>query len=204
MRDELRLGRNPSNAPFPAQMTADFIRRYKTHLKFTRDQMTMADAAKPTKLIPGRDGVPALSYVICPNDQADPTIHADFIDDYVSMAPLIGVAYTIDSAQVHTFITNLIASNSTAEAKVEPDAELNDGRRDFQNLRDHYKGIGVHAVDITKADNDLQTLFYAGEKPPHMWWEEGFHYLREEGRTSSPFRRYEAPDAVIKNQGRFS
>eukprot|EP00978_Attheya_sp_CCMP212_P043129 scaffold275854_cov51-Attheya_sp.AAC.3 len=77
------------------------------------------------------------------------------------MAPLIGVAYTIDLAQVHTFITNLIAGNSTAEAK-----------RDVQNLRDHYEGIGVHAVDITKADNDLKTLFYAGEKPPHMWWEE--------------------------------
>jgi hypothetical protein len=102
--------------------------------------------------------------MICPNDQADVTIHADLIDDYVSMAPLVGVAYTIDSAQVHTFITNLIAGNSTAEAKVEPDAELNDGRRDFQNLRDHYKGISVHAVDITKANNDLQTLFYVGEK----------------------------------------
>eukprot|EP00978_Attheya_sp_CCMP212_P009263 scaffold21879_cov34-Attheya_sp.AAC.2 len=120
----------------------------------------MADAAKPTKfkgtvkwsdwyptlknylrLIPGRDGVP-LSYVIHPNNQADAVIHADFIDDYVSMAPLSGVAYTIDSAQVHTFITNLIAGNSTAEAKVEPDAELNDGRRDFKNLRDHYEGIG--------------------------------------------------------------
>jgi hypothetical protein len=102
--------------------------------------------------------------MICPNDQADVTIHADLIDDYVLMAPLVGVAYTIDSAQVHTFITNLIAGNSTAEAKVEPDAELNDGRRDFQNLRDHYKGISVHAVDITKANNDLQTLFYVGEK----------------------------------------
>eukprot|EP00978_Attheya_sp_CCMP212_P028790 scaffold100335_cov31-Attheya_sp.AAC.1 len=74
-RDELRLGRNPSNVPFPAQMTADNIRRYKMHLKFSRDQTTMADAAKPTKfddtvkwsdwyptlksylrLIPGRDG----------------------------------------------------------------------------------------------------------------------------------------------------
>eukprot|EP00978_Attheya_sp_CCMP212_P037862 scaffold182242_cov35-Attheya_sp.AAC.1 len=31
-RDELHLGRNPSNVPFPAQMTADYIRRYKTHL----------------------------------------------------------------------------------------------------------------------------------------------------------------------------
>eukprot|EP00978_Attheya_sp_CCMP212_P024852 scaffold78762_cov29-Attheya_sp.AAC.1 len=127
-RDELRLGRNPSNVPFPAQMTADYSRRYKTHLKFSRDQTTMADAAKPTKfedtvkwldwyptlknylrlIPPGQDGVP-LSYVIRPNDQADATIHADFIDDYVSMAPLVGVAYTIDSAQVHTFITNLIA-----------------------------------------------------------------------------------------------
>eukprot|EP00978_Attheya_sp_CCMP212_P034492 scaffold144715_cov44-Attheya_sp.AAC.2 len=93
------------------------------------------------------------------------------------MAPLIGVAYTIDAAQVHTFITNLMAGNSTAEAKVEPDSELNDGRRDFKNLRDHYEGIGVHAVDITKTDNDLQTLFYAGEKPPHMWWEESKNAL---------------------------
>eukprot|EP00978_Attheya_sp_CCMP212_P018785 scaffold51871_cov72-Attheya_sp.AAC.3 len=76
-RDELRLRRNPSNAHFPAQMTADYIRRYKTHLKFSRDQTTMADAAKPMKfedpmkwsdwystlnnylrLIPGQDGVP--------------------------------------------------------------------------------------------------------------------------------------------------
>eukprot|EP00978_Attheya_sp_CCMP212_P011988 scaffold29703_cov31-Attheya_sp.AAC.1 len=208
-RDELRLGRNPSNVPFPVQMTADYIRRYKTHLKFSRDQMTMADAAKPTKfedtvkwsdwyptlknylrLIPGRDGVP-LSYVIRPNDHADATIHADFIDDDVSMAPLIGVAYTIDSAQVHTFITNLIAGNSTAEAKDEPDAELNDGRRDFKNLtRDHYEGIGVHAVNITKADNDLQTLFYAGEKPPHMWWEEF------EKRLTNAFTTY------VKKEGR--
>eukprot|EP00978_Attheya_sp_CCMP212_P046992 scaffold421183_cov56-Attheya_sp.AAC.4 len=50
MRDEIRLGCNPTNAPFPAQMMlADYICHYKTHLKFTRDQTTMADAAKPTK-----------------------------------------------------------------------------------------------------------------------------------------------------------
>eukprot|EP00978_Attheya_sp_CCMP212_P014771 scaffold37804_cov62-Attheya_sp.AAC.5 len=48
-RDEMHLGRNPTNTPFPAQMTADYISHYKTHLKFTRDQTTMADAAKPTK-----------------------------------------------------------------------------------------------------------------------------------------------------------
>eukprot|EP00978_Attheya_sp_CCMP212_P023203 scaffold70488_cov59-Attheya_sp.AAC.5 len=77
-----------------------------------------------------------------------------------------------------------------AEAKVEPDAELNDGRRDFRNLRDHYEGIGVHAVDITKADNDLQTLFYAGEKPPHMWWEDF------EKRLTKAFTTY------VKKEGR--
>eukprot|EP00978_Attheya_sp_CCMP212_P014772 scaffold37804_cov62-Attheya_sp.AAC.6 len=107
------------------------------------------------------------------------------------MAPLVGVAYTIDLVQVqHTFITNLIAGNSTAEAKVEPDAELNDGRSDFRNLRDHYEGIGVHTIDITKAGNDLHTLFYAGEKPPHMWWEEF------EKRLTKVFTTY------VKKEGR--
>jgi hypothetical protein len=36
----------------------------------------------------------------------------------------------------------------------------------------HYEGVGIHAVDIREADKVLKSLFYAGKKPPHMWWAE--------------------------------
>jgi hypothetical protein len=39
-------------------------------------------------------------------------------------------------------------------------------------LKEHYKGVGLHALDIMKAENTLNTLFYLGEKKPHMWWED--------------------------------
>jgi hypothetical protein len=47
-----------------------------------------------------------------------PTPHADFIDNYVDMAPLNGEAFTIDAADVHTYIVNFVAGNETAEAKL--------------------------------------------------------------------------------------
>ena len=43
---------------------------------------------------------------------------------------------------------------------------------DFIALKDHYEDIGVNAIDILRADKTLDSLFYAGEKKPHMWWEE--------------------------------
>ena len=30
----------------------------------------------------------------------------------------------------------------------------------------------MNAIDILRADKILDSLFYAGEKKPHMWWEE--------------------------------
>lgn len=37
-------------------------------------------------------------------------------------------------------------------------------------LKDHYEGIRVNALDVTRADCLLETLFYSGEKKPNMWW----------------------------------
>jgi hypothetical protein len=148
------------------------------------------DAAKPAKFtsetkwadwapsfmnylrtIPGRDGVP-LRYVCRDNEMLDPTPNTDFINDYVNMAPLEGKAYAIDSADVHTYIVNFVAGNETAEAKIQSYGDQNDGRQDYIALKQHYKGVGVHALDITKAELVLSSLYYGGEKKPHMWWEE--------------------------------
>ena len=190
-RDELRLGRDPTLTPFPVGQVADLIRRYKTHEKYLADSKTLSEAAKPEKFkestkwedwkptflnylrsIPGRDGVP-LKYICRDKDEMDlVTASDDFLDDYVAAAPLTGNAYAIDTVQVHTFLLNFATGNDTAEAKIQGLNRPNDGREAFKRLIEHYEGVGIHAIDIREADEVLKTLFYAGEKPPHMWWSE--------------------------------
>ena len=186
-RDELRLGRDPSAAPFPIELVSDLIRRYKTHEKFIADSKTLSEAAKPDKFkettkwedwkptfinylrsIPGRDGIP-LKYICRENDAAEPLVaNDDFLDDYVANAPLEGDSYAIDTVQVHTFLLNFVSGNDTAEAKIQGLQRPNDGREAFKRLIEHYEGVGIHAIDIREADEVIKTLFYAGEKPPHM------------------------------------
>ena len=188
--DQTRLGLNPVNSPFPVVRAAALIRRQKTHSMFIQGSKTLSEASKPKtftnqtkwqdwvptflnylRTIPGRDGVP-LKYVCREQDCPDPRPNADFLDDYVVMAPLTGEAYTINAATVHTFIVNFISGNETAESKIQAHEENKDGRLDFKALKDYYEGVGIHAVEITKAESTLKTLFYSGEKKPHMWWDE--------------------------------
>jgi hypothetical protein len=207
-RDEIRLARDPGTTAFPVAQVSDLIRRYKTHEKFQADSKTLAEAARPDKFkettkwedwkptflnylrsIPGRDGIP-LKYVCRDKDEADLTVHDDFLDDYVAMAPLNGDSFAIDTVQVHTFLVNFVAGNDTAEAKIQGLQRVNDGREAYKRLVEHYEGVGIHAIDIREADEVLKNLFYAGEKPPHMWWSEfekrltrAFNaYVKREGR----------------------
>jgi len=190
VRDETRLGRNPANTAFSLLQVPMLIRRHKTHKQYVAKAKTIAEAAKPAKFtlkmkwddwnpsfqnflrsIPGKDGVP-LKYV-CRNDDApDPSPHVDFLDDYIAMAPLTGEAYAVDAAEVHTYLVNFIAGNTTAESKIQMHANAFDGRLDYKALKEHFEGVGINSVDIVKADKALETLFYSGEKKPHMWWEE--------------------------------
>ena len=208
-RDELRLGRDPASTPFPVNRVAELIRRYKTHEKYITDSSTLSEASKPGKFkestkwedwkptflnylrsIPGRDGIP-LKYICREADAPDVNpANEDFLDDYVAAAPLNGNSYAIDTIQVHTFLLNFVTGNDTAEAKIQGLRRVNDGREAFKRLVEHYEGVGIHAIDIREADEVLKTLFYAGEKPPHMWWSEfekrltrAFNaYVKREGR----------------------
>ena len=106
------------------------------------------------------------------------------------MAPLEGNSFAIDTVQVHTFLVNFVSGNDTAEAKIQGLQRQNDGREAFKRLVEHYEGVGIHAIDIREADEVIKSLFYAGEKPPHMWWAEfekrltrAFNaYVKREGR----------------------
>ena len=189
-RDEIRLGRDPSLSAYPVADTATLMRRYNTHAKFIKKSATLSDAAKHVTLtkevkwtdwvpsfmnylrtIVGRDGHP-IKYVCRSQDAPDPTPNPDFLDDYVAMAPLIGEAFTIDSAEVLTLIVMFIAGNETAEAKIQPYVAASNGRLAFKALEAHYEGVGLHSIDIIRADEVIDSLFYAGEEKPHMWWEE--------------------------------
>jgi hypothetical protein len=224
-RDERRLGRDPSTRAFPVADTANLIRRHKTHEQFVKKSSNLSDAAKPEKFktetkwtdwvpsflnylrtIPGRDGIP-LRYICRENEAPDPTPNADFLDDYVSMALLNGEAFTIDAADVHTYLVNFVAGNETAEAKMQAYEGQNNGRLDYIALKDHYEGVGVHALDITSAESVLSTLHYTGEKKPHMWWAEfekndvSIRDLQQARRSSSSFSGNEAPNPSYEGNG---
>jgi hypothetical protein len=107
--------------------------------------------------ISGRDGVP-LKYICREKYEADGTPNNDFLDDYVSMAPLEGKSYAIDTAPVHTFLVNFVSGYDTAEAKIQGLMHPNDGREAFKRLVDHYEGNGIHAINIHEADEVMKNL----------------------------------------------
>ena len=41
-------------------------------------------------------------------------------------------------------------------------AAENNGRLDLISIKDHYEGVGVHAVNVVQADKVLNHLFYSG------------------------------------------
>jgi hypothetical protein len=189
-RDLIRVGEDPNNGGFDVNNARNLIRKYKTHEKFVTKSKTMADTSKPPQFkattnwdkwspvfinflrtIPGRYGQP-LSYVCRKNDTPTAIAGAEFMDDYVNSTPLTGDAFIIDAAEVHTYIQSFINGNETAEAKILPCTDQNNGRLDFIALKEHYEGVGANLRDLIIANKTMETLFYSGEKQPHMWWEE--------------------------------
>ena len=207
VKDMNRTGLNPTLMPFPVHNAASLLRRAKTHKLYVDKSDTVSSAAKPEKFtkdtewydwkqsftnylraIPGRNGVP-LKYVIRDNPNPTNIQHLDFLDDYVDQAPLIGDAFVSDAMEVHTFLTNFLVGNTEAESVIKVYQNSN-GREEWLALKLHYEGEGIYAHEIVQAEDDLNNLFYAGEKKPHMWW------LEFERRLNLAFQTY------VKHEGR--
>ena len=122
------------------------------------------------RLIPGQNGIP-LSYVIRTNDEPDRTAKPTFLDVYEATAPLRGAAFNADSAEAFILIKALVTGNTEAETTVNIHENTRDGRAAFADLRVKYEGIGIHAVARTSAEDDINKMFYIGEKPPSMTWD---------------------------------
>ena len=207
-RDKIITGGNPNTQAFLVADAMKYVARYKSHQKFLDRAKTLSEAAKPEKLtettkwvdwyptflnflraLAGVNGVP-LIYIV--RENTIPTIHedpnCDFLENYVKMTPHTGEAYTNDNLEVHTYITYFISGNSTAEAKLISHGRQNDGRADWIALKEHFEGVGVNSMEITKAEHTINFLFYSGEKKPHMWWGE---FEKELSRAFAIYQRTE-------------
>ena len=180
MKDQYILGIDPTRLPFPDTHTAELLRRAKTHQLFVSKSDTISKALNPVRLtkqvkwedwsptfinyvreIPGREGVP-LEYIIRENDLPDITPKKDFLEDYINNATLMVEAFTINAAEVHTFIVNLISQNEEAESFIKVHEDERYGRKYWKAFKSHYEGIGVYLNDITTADLVLRTITYTG------------------------------------------
>jgi hypothetical protein len=195
-RNQVRMGIDPGTLPFPVAESALLERQLATHELYVKQAKDATDTLKPKPFkgevkwvdwkptlvnflhqLPGRDGVP-LSYVVRDNDAADPMHRTNFLDMYVYNAPLNGEAYDLDSARVANVIQSLILGNTQAEAKIQTLATAADGRAMFKALNEHYLGVGAFAMEVTAAEKVIDTLYYNGERKPHMWWMEFERQLR--------------------------
>ena len=48
--------------------------------------------------------------------------------------------------------------------------KIADGRTDWKDLKLHYEGTGIYALDVKLAKKTLDNLIYTGERPPSMHW----------------------------------
>ena len=186
-RDEIRMGRNPATVEFPVVDTAKLLRRMKTHEQYVHGSKLMSLQAlpqdftndvqwndwKPTfenylRTMPGRDGVP-LKYIVRMNTAAVPTVHEDFLETYINMAPLHGEAFVMDNAKVLVLLKKLIVGNTEAEATLQAINVEGNGREAFIALLTHYEGEGLLAIDIVEAEYIIKDLSYVAEKPQMNW-----------------------------------
>ncbi|CAJ1954073.1 unnamed protein product [Cylindrotheca closterium] len=117
---------------------------------------------------PGRDGVP-LSYIVRMNNAGTLTLHEDFLETYVNMAPHVGEAYVMDYAKVLVLFSKFILGNTEAEAILQAINIAGNGRAAFNALRTHYEGKGILASDIVKAEHTIKELCCVGKKQKMNW-----------------------------------
>ena len=90
--------------------------------------------------------------------------------DYINRAPITGYVFASDASVVYTYIVKFIEGKATAETKILVHNNARNGRLDFTSLKEHYEGVGIHARNVAEADKTIYTLFYNGERKPHMLW----------------------------------
>ncbi|CAJ1954179.1 unnamed protein product [Cylindrotheca closterium] len=103
------------------------------------------------------------------NDAGMLTLHKDFLEIYINMAPHVGEAYVMDNAKVLVLLSKFIVGNTEAEATLQANNIAGNGREAFNALRTHFEGKGILASDIVEAEHTIKELCCVGEKPKMNW-----------------------------------
>ena len=117
----------------------------------------------------------------------------EFLDNYIMNAPLSGADYLTSRCTVHTKLVALISTNPETEALIKLNEKEADGRKDWKDLKLHYEGQGMLALEIKEANKALANLIYNGERHPQTYWakfEQQLNttfasYVKVEGRVYS-------------------
>ena len=83
-----------------------------------------------------RDSVP-LMFIVRKNDLPDKRPNANFLDDYIMNAPLIGQSFTINTSEFHTFTVNFMTQNEEDESIIKLFENERNGRKDWTTLKNH-------------------------------------------------------------------
>ena len=113
------------------------------------------------------NGVPFV-YAIRDNNKPNVQANSKLLDSYVDQAPLNGDVNAYDANEVRTYIINFITENPTDGNEILPYLYFNDGGQDYRSTKNHYVGSGATETEIVKSADNIYSMFYEGEKKPHM------------------------------------
>ena len=143
-------------------------------------------------------GIP-LSYIVRHNDVADRSPKPTFLDEYVATAPLVGEAFNNDQGAVLILLKALVTGHTEAETIVSSHERGQTGRAAIKELRRKFEGTGINAIARKHAQKDIETMFYAGEKPPHMTWSIFSTRLKDAYVQIDQIEGKTPPDSVYSN-----
>jgi hypothetical protein len=82
------------------------------------------------------------------------------------MYPVTCEAFLFDNEEVKQVLRKYIDKSPEADHILTTINENAGGRNIFLQLKEHYEGNGLMAMDLQEAKRTIYNLFYAGEKPP--------------------------------------
>ncbi|CAJ1954253.1 unnamed protein product [Cylindrotheca closterium] len=156
VRDEIRMGRNPAQHPFPAGDTSTLLQRLNFQQKQQWKQWVKLLCDHLRAYI-GVNGIP-LFYVVRESAAQDPTPQDDFLDKYINMALLVGTAFIVDKKQVLPLLNKFIMGCSEAEMVIQALNTTTDGRAAFFALKAFDEGEGIFAHDVMAAENIIEQI----------------------------------------------
>jgi hypothetical protein len=125
-------------------------------------------------LVNGQNGCP-LSYVIreavaVPNEAIDPpfgdpaSVYSSMRNELIARASHNSTFFRVDNARVYELLNEAVSSHPDVKTWIKPYASAKNGRGAWEAFILHYRGSSARQAIEEKAEKQLNTLIYRGEK----------------------------------------